>query len=206
MHKLSLVYRPIVRSSIRRCLSDEAFKLGSATTGGKVDHSKAKVKIKTGHEHSATPPKTEIPVSSTRVERVDVQQKAMFATKIGAFVNVSMAVSKGIIGFTISSTALIADAVNSMGDVLGDAVVYYTVKEARKRATPDRPWGRGKLEPLGALSVGGLLALTGLGIGYSALLTVIDMANLSSLVPLQFLDIFPATGDAASSAEMLRPR
>lgn len=205
MHKL---YRPIRRCSIRRFYSDEVSKLGSVSAIGKLDHSKAKVKIKTGNEpdKQSITTKTEAPVSSTRVERVDVQQKAMFATKIGAFVNVSMAISKGIIGFTISSTALIADAVNSMGDVLGDAVVYYTVKEARKRATPDRPWGRGKLEPLGALSVGGLLALTGLGVGYSALLTVIDMANLSSLIPFQFLDLFPASGDAASSAEMLRPR
>lgn len=88
-------------------------------------------------------------VQTEKVGHVDSQQKAIFATKIGAFANVSLAVSKGIIGLSISSTALVADSVNSMGDVVGDAVVYYTVKEARKRATPDRPWGLGKLEPLG---------------------------------------------------------
>ena len=61
----------------------------------------------------------------------------------------ALAISKGTIGYAISSTGLIADAANSLGDLLSDAVVYYSVTEARKSATPDRPWGRGKIEPLG---------------------------------------------------------
>ena len=44
-----------------------------------------------------------------------------------------------------------------------DAVVFYTIKEARKKATPERPWGRGKIEPLGALTIGGVLLATGGG-------------------------------------------
>jgi hypothetical protein len=30
---------------------------------------------------------------------------------------------------------------NSLGDLLIDAVVFYTIKEARKKATPQHPWG-----------------------------------------------------------------
>ena len=56
-----------------------------------------------------------------------------------------------------------ADAANSAGDLLIDAVVFYTIKEARKKATPERPWGRGKIEPLGALTIGGVLLATGGG-------------------------------------------
>lgn len=77
------------------------------------------------------------------------QKKAMFVTKLGAGANLALAISKGTVGYAISSTGLIADAANSLGDLLSDAVVYYSVTEARKRATPDRPWGRGKIEPLG---------------------------------------------------------
>jgi hypothetical protein len=76
-------------------------------------------------------------------------EKAIFATKLGAGVNFCLAIVKGGLGLTISSTALIADAANSMGDIFSDLVVYFTVHEARKHATPDRPWGRGKIEPLG---------------------------------------------------------
>lgn len=79
------------------------------------------------------------------------QEKAMFVTKAGAVANVSLALSKGAVGFAISSTGLIADAANSLGDVLCDGVVYYTVQEARKTATPDRPWGRGKVESIGKI-------------------------------------------------------
>ena len=77
------------------------------------------------------------------------QEKAMFVTKAGAVANVGLALSKGAVGFAISSTGLIADAANSLGDVLCDGVVYYTVQEARKTATPDSPWGRGKVESIG---------------------------------------------------------
>lgn len=139
------------------------------------------------------------------------QNKAVFATKLGAAANIFLAVSKGAVGLSISSTALVADAANSLGDVLSDAVVYYTLHEARKTATPDRPWGRGKIEPLGndpfalkllpcfqchfsrttvgALSVGALLLTTGLGIGYSASLAVFDMVT-----PLSVLAV-PSPGD-----------
>ncbi|RYG60559.1 hypothetical protein EON64_19200, partial [archaeon] len=52
---------------------------------------------------------------------------AMFATKLGAGVNVFLAVVKGGLGVSISSTALIADAASSLGDIASDAVVYFTV-------------------------------------------------------------------------------
>mmetsp|Transcript_60292 Transcript_60292/g.118599 ORF Transcript_60292/g.118599 Transcript_60292/m.118599 type:complete len:544 (+) Transcript_60292:56-1687(+) len=110
------------------------------------------------------------------------QKKAMLVTKVGAAANLALAVSKGTIGYAISSTGLIADAANSLGDLLSDAVVYYSVQEARKMATPDRPWGRGKIEPLGALSVGVLLLATGFGIGYTAILAIIEAAAISHMV------------------------
>ena len=56
-----------------------------------------------------------------------------------------------------------ADAANSAGDLLIDGVVLYTIKEARKKPTVEMPWGRGKIEPLGALTIGGVLLATGGG-------------------------------------------
>lgn len=79
------------------------------------------------------------------------EKRAKFVTKVGAAANLALAISKGTLGYAISSTGLIADAANSLGDLLSDAVVYYSVTESRKRATPDRPWGMGKIEPLGIL-------------------------------------------------------
>ena len=42
-------------------------------------------------------------------------KNAMYATKLGAVANLGLAISKGSLGFTISSTGLIADAANSLG-------------------------------------------------------------------------------------------
>ena len=109
------------------------------------------------------------------------ENRGLHATKVGAVANVCLAISKGTLGFMVNSTGLIADAANSAGDLLCDAVVYYTVQEARKSATPDRPWGRGKFESIGALSVGGLLLCTGTGIGYSALTAAVEFSNLAEI-------------------------
>ena len=112
------------------------------------------------------------------VDTIDsMQGEAIQATQIGAIANVLLAVGKGVIGYIVGSTGLIADGVNSFGDLFGDAVVWYTVVESRKKATPERPWGQGKLEPMGALTVGALLLATGTGIGYNALGVAIDMGT-----------------------------
>lgn len=107
---------------------------------------------------------------------------ALFATGVGAAVNFGLAVSKGGIGYSIGSTALLADCFNSMGDLVADAVVYFSVTEARKKATPDKPWGSGKIEPLGAFVVGSALAATGVGIAYSASATMFSMYNTVEVV------------------------
>jgi cation diffusion facilitator family transporter len=109
-------------------------------------------------------------------EVANKQGEAIRATQVGAFANIVLAASKGSIGMAVGSTGLIADGVNSLGDLLCDLVVWYTVVESRKGATPERPWGAGKLEPIGALTVGALLLATGVGIGYTAFGVAIEMA------------------------------
>lgn len=108
-----------------------------------------------------------------RKEKLELQRKyekrAATVTKIGAVSNILLAGSKSSVGYLVGSTGLMADGVNSLGDLLCDAVVYYTLTEARKGVSKENPWGRGKVEPIGALTVSGLLLATGIGIGYAAI-------------------------------------
>jgi hypothetical protein len=90
--------------------------------------------------------------TAKRLSNIRANEKAILATKVGAMANVGLAASKCVLGLSISSTALVADGISSFGDLLSDGVVYYSVTEARKKATPDRPWGQGKIEPLGRFS------------------------------------------------------
>lgn len=96
------------------------------------------------------------------------QSNAIQVTKLGAVANVGLAFGKGVTGYSIGSTALIADAANSLGDIMIDVIVYMSIVQARKKATSKRPWGSGKLEPLGALAVSAIVIGTGGGVGYTA--------------------------------------
>jgi len=68
---------------------------------------------------------------------------------------------------------------------------------ARKKATPDHPWGRGKIEPLGALTIGGLLLATSAGIGYQAVTVMYDMLVVA---PAAAATAATATTDATTAA------
>ena len=104
-----------------------------------------------------------------------LQQRAKVVTQAGAFINMFLAGCKSVVGFSIGSTALIGDAANSLGDIVCDGIVYYSLVQSRKQASLDRPWGHGKFESLGSLCVGGLLVMTGAGVGYTAGLTAFEM-------------------------------
>ena len=137
--------------------------------GGKAKGGKLRLKeVKTEAQH----------MQMQRDSDAKDQDAAISATKIGAGANAILAMGKASIGYSIGSTGLLADGVNHFGDLLCDAVVWYTVIESRKGATADRPWGMGKLEPLGALTVGALLMTTGVGIGYTAAVAAYDMLTL----------------------------
>jgi hypothetical protein len=139
----------------------------SGSENEEKDSRHSRLKIKKQKKDADGPPKRkaliqEEPLANLEQAQADEyasssQKNAMFVTKVGAAANLALAISKGTIGYAISSTGLIADAANSLGDLISDAVVYYTVAEARKRATPDRPWGRGKIEPIGSHSLLGMV-------------------------------------------------
>ena len=51
-------------------------------------------------------------------ERKERENEAVMATQVGALANVALAGGKGLIGYGVHSTALMADAANSLGDLL----------------------------------------------------------------------------------------
>ena len=89
-------------------------------------------------------------------------------TRIGLFVNLGMAVGKGAGGYLFHSQALIADAFHALTDLVSDLMTLATVSWSLKPPTTRFPYGYGKVESLGALSVSGLLLIGGLGMGVNA--------------------------------------
>ena len=91
---------------------------------------------------------------------------------LGVFVNAALAAGKLLVGILGNSYALIADAVESMGDILGSLVIWGALRYGGRPPDDEHPFGHGKAESLAALGVALLLIIAGLGIAASALLTI----------------------------------
>ena len=89
-------------------------------------------------------------------------------TRIGLYVNLGMAIGKGIGGYYFNSQALVADAFHSLTDLVSDFMTLATVSWSLKPPTARFPSGYGKVESLGSLGVSGLLLAGGVLMGLNA--------------------------------------
>ena len=88
------------------------------------------------------------------------------ATLVGMVANLILSGVKFIGGVMGQSTALIADAVHSLSDLLTDAIVLATHKIGQLPADSNHPYGHGRAETIGATIVGVVIILAGVWIGY----------------------------------------
>jgi cation diffusion facilitator family transporter len=86
------------------------------------------------------------------------------AARTGLLVNAGLAVGKGVAGVVGHSFALVADAVESLADILGSLVVWGGLRLSLQAADDEHPWGHGKAEPIAAAIVGTMLLFAGGGI------------------------------------------
>lgn len=84
-------------------------------------------------------------------------------------INGGLAVVKLVTGIVGHSYALIADAVESLGDIFSSAIVWGGLVIASKPADKDHPYGHGKAEPLAALAVAAMLIAAAVGIATQAI-------------------------------------
>ncbi|CAK5004553.1 unnamed protein product [Aphanomyces euteiches] len=132
--------------------------------------------------------------------------EAMRITRLGMYVNVALAACKGTVGCAVNSTALIADAAHSLSDLLSDVVTLWSVRISRLPPDEDHPYGYGKFEAVGSLTVGAILTAAGVGMGYDAfqiLQTGVDMHAAALPLDLSFvtdLDRSTQWGIAAGAA------
>lgn len=100
---------------------------------------------------------------------VDELKRNLRATLAGVVVNLLLGAGKLVTGIYGHSDALIADAVESFGDLLAALIVWRGVTLAAKPADEEHPYGHGKAEPLAAAGIGTLLLLVAGGIGIHSL-------------------------------------
>ncbi|KAI9755578.1 MAG: Strongly-conserved Zn-finger binding protein (TFIIIA) [Chaenotheca gracillima] len=89
-------------------------------------------------------------------------------TRIGLYVNLGMAIVKGVGGWMFNSHALVADAFHALTDLVSDFMTLATISFSMKPPSIRFPGGYGKVESLGALGVSTLLLGGGVLMGWNA--------------------------------------
>lgn len=80
-------------------------------------------------------------------------------TAIGLVASVALAIGKLAAGLAGNSSALVADAVESIADSVGSLVVWWGVAVGERSPDAAHPYGYGRAETVAAMTVGGLLVV-----------------------------------------------
>ena len=83
---------------------------------------------------------------------------------IGVVGNLVLTAFKAFAGIVGGSSAMVADAMHSASDIMSSAVVYVSLKIAKKPADEEHPFGHGKAEAISAAIVGLMLIAAGIQI------------------------------------------
>lgn len=105
---------------------------------------------------SITPPRDEASVAVRQRLYVDAKRAAVW----GLGVNFLLVLSKLAGGIATGSAALVADAVNSIGDVASSMAVRGALSMAQLEEDADHPYGHTKAESIAGLSVSLLVAFS----------------------------------------------
>lgn len=94
----------------------------------------------------------------------DRLQRSLKVTFLGMGVNALLACGKLVAGVMGHSHALVADSVESLGDIISSLIVWRGLVVASKPADEDHPYGHGKAEPIAAAVIATVLLIAAAGI------------------------------------------
>lgn len=95
-------------------------------------------------------------------------------TLAGSVVNIILTVFKFIAGIAGRSSAMVADAIHSLSDLMTDAIVVLFVRISSKPADKTHEYGHGKFETLAQALIGVALLVVAGGIFYSGAMNLIE--------------------------------
>ena len=101
-------------------------------------------------------------------QEINYEKTAMRISFVSIVVNVILSLFKALAGLVAHSGAMISDAIHSASDVFSTIVVIIGVKISGKESDKEHPYGHERMECVAAILLATILAITGLGIGWSA--------------------------------------
>lgn len=100
------------------------------------------------------------------------EKTAMRISFVSIVINVILSLFKALAGLISHSGAMISDAIHSASDVFSTIVVIIGVKISGKESDKEHPYGHERMECVAAILLATILAITGLGIGWSAVFKI----------------------------------
>lgn len=101
-------------------------------------------------------------------QEINYEKTAMRISFVSIVINVILSLFKALAGLVAHSGAMISDAIHSASDVFSTIVVIIGVKISGKESDKEHPYGHERMECVAAILLATILAITGLGIGWSA--------------------------------------
>ncbi|MCH5258625.1 MAG: cation transporter [Lachnospiraceae bacterium] len=103
----------------------------------------------------------------------DYEKVAMHVSKVSIAANFILTIFKLLAGVIAHSGAMVSDAIHSASDVFSTIVVIIGIRISSKASDKDHPYGHERLECVASIVLATVLAVTGLGIGYSAVSKIV---------------------------------
>jgi cation diffusion facilitator family transporter len=97
---------------------------------------------------------------------------------LGLLVNLALGLVKLVGGLVGNSFALLSDAVNSIGDSLGSAIVLFAMYVAQRPPDREHPYGHTRAEAIAGLSVAWLIAFSAVLVGWEAVTHLADQHSI----------------------------
>ncbi len=118
---------------------------------------------------------------------------AMRVSRNSIYGNLLISIAKFLAGVIGHSSAMISDAIHSASDVFSTIVVMIGVKIGGKESDKNHQYGHERLESVASLILALTLAVTGCGIGYGGLKTIIAGSEGASIQVPTALPLAAAT-------------
>jgi cation diffusion facilitator family transporter len=125
-------------------------------------------------------------------------------TIIGSIVSVFLILVKFPAGIIGRSSAMIADAVHSLSDLVTDIVLIAFVKTSQAPKDETHNYGHGKFETLASLIIGIMLLGVGLGIAWSGVTSIYSVIQGNELPNPGYIALFAALGTIISKEILYR--
>lgn len=102
------------------------------------------------------------------------ERTAMKVSFVSIVANVVLSVFKLLAGVLAHSGAMVSDAIHSASDVFSTFIVIMGIRISSKKSDKEHPYGHERMECVAAIVLATVLAVTGLGIGCSAVAKILS--------------------------------